>query len=70
MSKLYTFEEAAAIMDEMMSRPATQGEAAREYGANAGADQPERQWILTPWDTWERNPHYTGPDQGHPEYDD
>lgn len=33
----------------------------------------DRQWILSPYDTWERNPHYRGPDQGHPEdteYDD
>ena len=32
-----------------------------------GAENPHKQWILSDWDTWERNPYYTGPDQGHPE---
>ncbi len=50
--------------------PATPTDARREYAYNAGAEHYRRQWILTDWDTWERNPHYTGPDQGHPEYDD
>ncbi len=25
------------------------------------------QWLLSDYDTWERNPHYSGPPQQHPE---
>lgn len=32
-----------------------------------GQDCPNSQWILTPFDTWEKNPCYVGPDQPHPE---
>lgn len=44
----------------------------REFARNAGAEQPDRAWILTPWDTWEPNPFYSGPPVRHPEddYDD
>ena len=48
---------------------ATYTEAFKEFARNAGADQPEAAWILTPWDTWERNPAYSGPPQRHPEDD-
>ncbi len=34
-----------------------------------GAEMPERQWILSGWDTWERNPYYKGEEQQHPEDD-
>jgi hypothetical protein len=51
--------------DEM----ATQGDAYREMVGNIGSDNPDQCWILTPFDTWERNPAYTGPDQPHPEDD-
>lgn len=50
---------------------ATVTEACREYARNAGMDDPDRAWILTPWDSWERNPFYRGPAVRHPEdYDD
>ena len=42
-------------------------EAVREWVWNVGQDRADQQWILSDYDTWERNPHYTGPDQGHPE---
>jgi hypothetical protein len=34
-----------------------------------GAEMPDRQWILSGWDTWERNPYYRGEEQQHPEDD-
>ena len=46
---------------------ATYAEAFKEYARNAGQEAPEQAWILTPWDTWERNPAYSGPPQRHPE---
>jgi hypothetical protein len=27
----------------------------------------DKQWILSSWDSWERNPYYVGPEQPHPE---
>jgi hypothetical protein len=50
-------------------RCATIPEAIREWAWNVGylPDHIDSQWLLTDYDSWERNPHYTGPDQGHPE---
>ena len=42
-------------------------EAVREWVWNVGQDRADQQWVISDYDTWERNPHYTGPDQGHPE---
>lgn len=50
-------------------RLATPSEACREFARNVGGEQPERAWILTDYDTWERNPFYYGPSVPHPEYD-
>ena len=48
---------------------ATPAEAYREMVCNIGMDNADSQWILTPFDTWERNPAYVGPEQPHPEDD-
>ena len=42
-------------------------EAVREWVWTVGQDRSDQQWVLSAYDTWERNPHYRGPDQGHPE---
>ena len=42
-------------------------EAVREWVWTVGQDRADQQWVLSDYDTWERNPHYRGPDQGHPE---
>jgi len=41
----------------------------REYARNVGAERPDSAWILTDYDSWERNPWYQGPPQRHPEDD-
>jgi hypothetical protein len=41
----------------------------REYAREHGAMEPDRAWILSPLDTWERNPFYRGPPVRHPEDD-
>jgi hypothetical protein len=46
---------------------ATPADACREYAANAGADQPDRPWILTDFDVWMPNPHFVGDRGPHPE---
>ena len=53
--------------DPWEDRVATPDEAVREWAWNAGQDRLNDQWMLHDWDVWVRNPHYTGPDQGHPE---
>lgn len=56
-------------MTNDFDRMATQSEAYCEMVQNIGADNADKCWILTPFDTWERNPAYTGPDVPHPEDD-
>jgi hypothetical protein len=48
---------------------ATASEACKEFAANVGSEDTERAWILTPFDSWERNPYYCGPAVPHPEED-
>lgn len=50
---------------------ACEADAMREYARNCGDDPDKigRQWLLTDYDVWVRNPHYSGPAQRHPEED-
>lgn len=56
--------------DNQPGPPATQEEAVNEFVDHAGLDDPEREWILSDYDTWHHNPHYSGPKGRHPEADD
>ena len=38
-----------------------------EWAAIAGADRPDRCWLLHPCDAWVRNPHFRGEPTPHPE---
>lgn len=55
-----------AALDERLATPA---DAVKEYARNVGMDDTSRAWILSHYDTWERNPFYTGPAVPHPEED-
>ena|ERR1035437_4944579 len=46
---------------------ANESDSVREYAYNYGMDHPDQYWVLSPFDSWERNPHYNGPTQLHPE---
>ena len=46
---------------------ATYHDATREYARNVGMNNLDQAWILSPYDTWERNPFYSGPPVAHPE---
>ena len=50
--------------DDILATPTN---AVREYAENVGREFRDRAWILSPYDTWERNPFYEGPEQPHPE---
>lgn len=49
---------------------ATRSEAVREWVYNVGRDCRDRAWLLSDYDTWERNPYYVGPEASHPESED
>lgn len=53
---------------EEEDRLATPSEACREWAWNVGSETryANQQWLLTDYDTWERNPHYHGHAQEHP----
>jgi hypothetical protein len=51
----------------MDDRRATMDDAVREYARNAGAARPDVEWILSSYDTWHKNPYYTGEPGRHPE---
>jgi hypothetical protein len=59
------------LENDQLNDSLTQGQrmtgACREYAYNAGAERPDTEWLCTDFDTWERNPHYTGPAGPHPE---
>ena len=61
-------------VEDMRQESLTQGqymdEALSEYAQNAEIENTEVAWILSPFDTWERNPFYNGPEVGHPEDED
>ena len=42
-------------------------EAIREWARNVGHERQDQAWLLSDYDTWERNPFYRGPPQPHPE---
>lgn len=46
---------------------ATMEDNVRMMVSAAGEDHPDRAWILTPFDSWEKNPYYRGAPQRHPE---
>lgn len=49
---------------------ATRADAVREWVWNAGRERPDTEWLVTSYDTIERNPHYVGPRTVHPELRD
>lgn len=52
---------------ELLSQGEYMSAACCEYANNVGAENPNKEWILTYFDTWVRNPHYTGEPGQHPE---
>ena len=48
---------------------ASPDDAVREYGLNAGRDNPSIAWIVTPWDVLVANPFYRGAPVPHPDDD-
>lgn len=53
---------------ELEDKFATHCDAAREYAFNVGKENRNIAWILTPYDTFVKNPFYKGLPQPYPEY--
>jgi hypothetical protein len=52
------------------SQFATMSDAAAEYVINVGRENRDREWILSPFDSWHRNPFFDGISSNkHPEDD-
>jgi hypothetical protein len=60
----------ADYCEERDSHVASPSEAVAEFGRNAGAEYPDRAWLLHDWDVWVANPYYVGPPVPHPESDE
>ena len=65
----YEDEKQAALQNEALTEGELYSASMREYAGNVGSENTEQAWILTPFDTWERNPYYNGPPVRHPEDD-
>jgi hypothetical protein len=46
-----------------------QQEQVREWVWAYGTEHPDQEWLNSPYDSWEKNPHYTGKPGHHPEDD-
>jgi len=66
---------AAFVISEFEYNPPTYGGNPIEEGMEEqrfifGQENPEKEWILTSWDVWVKNPFYLGKPGRHPEDDD
>ncbi len=57
---------------DYMSNAEYMAEAFFQYASVYGEERQDEEWISSPYDTWEKNPHYRGLPGRHPEedYDD
>ena len=47
--------------------PMSLGEQVDEAMHYEGQLHPDKAWLLSPYDTWHKNPFYSGPEVPHPE---
>ena len=53
--------------NDYMSSSEYMSEALNQYAGAYGEEREEQEWILSPFDTWHKNPYYTGTPGRHPE---
>jgi len=66
----YLNEYQDAMDQDAMSQCEYNTAAIAEYASAYGVTDTTSAWVLTPFDSWERNPHYVGLRIPHPEDDD
>lgn len=54
-------------MSDEMSHSEWRHAALHQYAEAYGEERPDVEYILSPYDTWHRNPFYTGEPGPHPE---
>ena len=54
---------------DYMSNSEYMSEALNQYAGVYGEERQDEEWISSPYDTWHRNPYYTGVPGRHPEED-
>jgi len=69
MTYSYSRERDDALAMEAMTDGEYHSMALAQYADAHGSVDTTSAWILSPFDSWERNPHYVGPAQPHPEDD-
>jgi hypothetical protein len=72
LNDLYTYEQERedALRNDAMTHGQWMSAAIAQWAGVEGAYRPDDEWVLSPYDTWERNPHFTGVSSGrHPEDD-
>ena len=57
-------------MDHEMSNSEWRRGALDQYAEAYGEERPNVEYILSPYDTWLRNPYYTGAPGPHPDFDE
>ena len=60
----------AAMEQEAMSQGEYMEAAVRQHTSAYGEERPEQEYLLSPFDTWEKNPWYQGEPGPHPEDED
>ena len=65
----YEAEKQEALYQESLSPAEWTRAAVDQYASVYGEEDTKAAWILSPFDTWEANPHYQGAPQPHPEAD-
>ncbi len=67
MYQSYDQEREEAFWQESMSEGQYLNEAHHRNLMQAGGDEPEKEYILSAFDVWEKNPYYTGEPGPHPD---
>jgi hypothetical protein len=64
-------EYQSAMEQESMTQGEYMHEALRQHAGAYGEERQDQEWLLSPFDTWEKNPWYRGEPGRHPEdYDE
>ena len=65
MTTEYEREYRTDMIEESMTNGQYMSAAINQHVSIIGSEDEEAEFILTPFDTWERNPHFTGTPCGH-----
>lgn len=63
----YQAEREESLYNESLNQGEHFAQQCRQFGNHEGAQQPERAWLTTNYDTQVPNPHYKGAKAPHPE---